>query len=403
MTRWRGLRVVTGQSARRTMATVEREPRTLGRTARGRRSDRRRGAGRRRRPGAGPCRRARPDRGRRRDADARCDRPGRGAGADVAPCCAAPTSPSATSRARCPARVRRPRAATRSARRPGAARRRCAGRVRRAVAGQQPRRRLRHRRAARHGGARCGAARSSPFGAGRDLADGVPAGDRRARRRPLRVPRLQRHRRDTAGRRGRLPARCRCGCRRAPVRWCRPDLDHGAAASYAAPPGRPTSWSCCRTGARSTPTRPSRCSARSAASWCGPAPTSSSVVTRTGCRASTSCGGVPVLHSLGNFVFDMDFMEQTMQGVVLQATFWGPELKAVRLRALRDGPADLRAAPGARGPGRADPRRRLVDQHRSVTPGERLSGATTPGHHRAGPSARSWSRSTTEGTSPGEW
>ena len=41
--------------------------------------------------------------------------------------------------------------------------------------------------------------------------------------------------------------------------------------------------------------------------------------------------GVPVLHSLGNFVFDMDFMEQTMQGVVLHATFWGPELKAVRL------------------------------------------------------------------------
>jgi poly-gamma-glutamate capsule biosynthesis protein CapA/YwtB (metallophosphatase superfamily) len=40
---------------------------------------------------------------------------------------------------------------------------------------------------------------------------------------------------------------------------------------------------------------------------------------------------VPVLHSLGNFVFDMDFMEQTMEGVVLQATFWGSELKAVRL------------------------------------------------------------------------
>ena len=42
-------------------------------------------------------------------------------------------------------------------------------------------------------------------------------------------------------------------------------------------------------------------------------------------------GGVPVLHSLGNYVFDMDFMRQTMQGVVLQATFWGPRLKAIRL------------------------------------------------------------------------
>ncbi len=41
--------------------------------------------------------------------------------------------------------------------------------------------------------------------------------------------------------------------------------------------------------------------------------------------------GVPVLHSLGNFVFDMDFMEHTMEGVVLQATFWGSKLKAVRL------------------------------------------------------------------------
>ncbi|MBC9732699.1 CapA family protein [Nocardioides marmotae] len=41
--------------------------------------------------------------------------------------------------------------------------------------------------------------------------------------------------------------------------------------------------------------------------------------------------GVPVLHSLGNFVFDMDFMEQTLEGVVLEATFWGADLKAVRL------------------------------------------------------------------------
>ena len=45
--------------------------------------------------------------------------------------------------------------------------------------------------------------------------------------------------------------------------------------------------------------------------------------------------GVPVLHSLGNFVFDMDFMTQAMEGVVLEATFWGPELKAVRLLPYR--------------------------------------------------------------------
>jgi len=38
-----------------------------------------------------------------------------------------------------------------------------------------------------------------------------------------------------------------------------------------------------------------------------------------------------VAHSLGNFVFDMDFMTETQQGVVLEATFWGDTLKAVDL------------------------------------------------------------------------
>ena len=41
--------------------------------------------------------------------------------------------------------------------------------------------------------------------------------------------------------------------------------------------------------------------------------------------------GTVVAHSLGNFVFDMDFIVQTMQGVVLEATYWGSELKAVDL------------------------------------------------------------------------
>ncbi len=46
-------------------------------------------------------------------------------------------------------------------------------------------------------------------------------------------------------------------------------------------------------------------------------------------------GGTVVAHSLGNLVFDMDFMEQTMEGVTLTATFWGDELKAVRLTSYR--------------------------------------------------------------------
>jgi poly-gamma-glutamate synthesis protein (capsule biosynthesis protein) len=41
--------------------------------------------------------------------------------------------------------------------------------------------------------------------------------------------------------------------------------------------------------------------------------------------------GAVVAHSLGNFVFDMDFMTKTQQGVVLEATFWGETLKAIDL------------------------------------------------------------------------
>jgi len=37
-----------------------------------------------------------------------------------------------------------------------------------------------------------------------------------------------------------------------------------------------------------------------------------------------------VVHSLGNFVFDMDFMEETLRGLVLEVTFWGPHVKAAR-------------------------------------------------------------------------
>jgi poly-gamma-glutamate capsule biosynthesis protein CapA/YwtB (metallophosphatase superfamily) len=35
-----------------------------------------------------------------------------------------------------------------------------------------------------------------------------------------------------------------------------------------------------------------------------------------------------VVHSLGNFVFDMDFMRETQQGALLELTFWGPRLKS---------------------------------------------------------------------------
>lgn len=39
--------------------------------------------------------------------------------------------------------------------------------------------------------------------------------------------------------------------------------------------------------------------------------------------------GELVVHSLGNFVFDMDFSRETQEGAMLEAVFWGDELKAV--------------------------------------------------------------------------
>jgi poly-gamma-glutamate capsule biosynthesis protein CapA/YwtB (metallophosphatase superfamily) len=38
-----------------------------------------------------------------------------------------------------------------------------------------------------------------------------------------------------------------------------------------------------------------------------------------------------VVHSLGNLVFDMDFAQQTQEGVLLELTYWGKTLKAARL------------------------------------------------------------------------
>jgi len=60
-------------------------------------------------------------------------------------------------------------------------------------------------------------------------------------------------------------------------------------------------------------------------------------------------GDALVVHSLGNFVFDMDFMQETQEGLVLEAVFWGEELKAVEFVPYRIG-ADFapRVLPAAR-------------------------------------------------------
>ncbi len=47
-------------------------------------------------------------------------------------------------------------------------------------------------------------------------------------------------------------------------------------------------------------------------------------------QGASLVGETLVVQSLGNFVFDMDFMPETMEGLVLEATLWGGELKGVR-------------------------------------------------------------------------
>lgn len=53
-------------------------------------------------------------------------------------------------------------------------------------------------------------------------------------------------------------------------------------------------------------------------------------------------GKTVVAHSLGNFVFDMDFMTETQQGVVLETVWWDGELKGLELVPYR---MDERFAP----------------------------------------------------------
>ena len=70
-----------------------------------------------------------------------------------------------------------------------------------------------------------------------------------------------------------------------------------------------------------------------------------------------------VVHSLGNFVFDMDFMEQTQKGLLLELTYWGSDLKAAefvpyamdenfapRVQSFREGIETLRLMWATSGP-----------------------------------------------------
>ena len=128
--------------------------------------------------------------------------------------------------------------------------------------------------------------------------------------------------------------RCRSGCHRGPARWS-PATCAGCCATSGASRPRWTSWSCCRTGARSTRTPPGPCRP----GWPAALATAGADLVVGGhphwVQGLARAGDAVVAHSLGNFVFDMDFSPQTMEGVGLTATFWGDRLVAVDLLPYR--------------------------------------------------------------------
>ena len=76
-------------------------------------------------------------------------------------------------------------------------------------------------------------------------------------------------------------------------------------------------------------------------------------------------GDTTVVHSLGNFVFDMDFQTKTREGVFLEVVLWGDQVKAIEPVPVRDRER-LRPAAGHRRPRGADPARRLEHRPRPV-------------------------------------
>ncbi|WP_343909862.1 CapA family protein [Nocardioides aquiterrae] len=56
-------------------------------------------------------------------------------------------------------------------------------------------------------------------------------------------------------------------------------------------------------------------------------------------QGASMVGDALVVNSLGNFVFDMDFMPETQEGLMLEATFWGTRLVAADFVPYRIDPA----------------------------------------------------------------
>jgi poly-gamma-glutamate synthesis protein (capsule biosynthesis protein) len=55
-------------------------------------------------------------------------------------------------------------------------------------------------------------------------------------------------------------------------------------------------------------------------------------------QGASVVGGALVVHSLGNFVFDMDFMAETMEGLVLELVLWDGVVKQADFVPYRMGP-----------------------------------------------------------------
>ena len=84
-------------------------------------------------------------------------------------------------------------------------------------------------------------------------------------------------------------------------------------------------------------------------------------------------GGGLIAYSLGNFVFDMDFMQQTQEGFVLELTFWGARSRTPGWCPMSSVPTSRRAGRKVRGATRSWPTSGEPARHRCAdrTPADR--------------------------------
>ena len=113
-------------------------------------------------------------------------------------------------------------------------------------------------------------------------------------------------------------------------------------------------------------------------------------------------GSAVVVHSLGNFIFDMDFQTKTREGIFLEIVLWDGAVKAVEpVPYVIDNAFTPRLIRGDRAKGILE--RRVAQQPRTVCPVTCGQLRVCNQAHTVRPTRSSWRRSTTRGTSPREW